>query len=122
MEEKLIIAAVNAGAGGLIAALIIVLTYRLVTSLLSKLGDKVADALARQATAMETLTLSIKESVEKDNGEHREMLVLLKYIAQRSQAFDQIEREHHERMNDTSHCGRRATDPQLSGEKEKAQE
>ncbi len=104
MEEKLLVAAINAGVGGAIAALIIVLTYKLVKHLLSKVGEKVAEALTRQATAMETLTASIKTSLEKDDGEHREMLVLLKYIAQRSQAFDEVEREHHERIKNNLKC------------------
>jgi hypothetical protein len=111
MEQKIYEAAINAGVGGLIAALIIFLTYKLVTKLLTDVGVKMtaafssqADALTRQAVSMEGLTKSIQDFVVRDNGEHREMLVLLKYIAQRSQAFDKVEREHNERVGDKVHC------------------
>jgi hypothetical protein len=114
MEQKIYEAAINAGVGGLIAALIIFLTYKLVTKLLTDVGLKMttaftaqAEALTRQAVSMEGLTTSIQNFVNRDNGEHREMLVLLKYIAQRSQAFDEVEREHNKRVKNGVHCKER---------------
>lgn len=53
-----------------------------------------ATALAAQAQSMEGLKTSIQSFVAKDNGEHREMLVLLKYIAQHQQEMEEVRREH----------------------------
>lgn len=55
-----------------------------------------ATALSAQAQSMEGLKVSIQAFVAKDNGEHREMLVLLKYIAQHQQEMDDVRREHAE--------------------------
>ena len=57
-----------------------------------------AVALGAQASSMEGLKVSIQAFVAKDNGEHREMLVLLKYIAQHQQEMDEVRREHAEMM------------------------
>lgn len=57
-----------------------------------------ATALTAQAQSMEGLKTSIQAFVAKDNGEHREMLVLLKYIAQHQQEMDEVRREHAEMM------------------------
>ena len=58
-----------------------------------------ATALTAQASSMEGLKVSIQAFVAKDNGEHREMLVLLKYIAQHQQEMDDMRREHDEMKN-----------------------
>jgi hypothetical protein len=101
MDTELAKALINAGVGGIIAGLVILLAYKL----LDKVGMKVADslqsgaaALVQQSVSMKSLSESITQFCAKDNNEHREMLVLLKYIAQKNQGFETVEREHNERM------------------------
>ena len=76
MEDKLIVAALDAGVGGMIAAMIIFLAYKLAGKFLGGTNE----ALTRQAIAMEGLTDSIKEFVSRDNNEHKEILIMLKLI------------------------------------------
>ena len=95
MESEILRAAFNAGVGGAIAALVIFLAYKLVSRLAMDVGMKMvhafesqADAITRQAGSMEALTKSIQDFVGRDSSEHREMLVLLRFIAQEQQKFD----------------------------------
>jgi len=100
MEEALMRALVNAGVGGLIAGLIIFLIYRLTLSVGSKMVrafESQAEAITRQAGSMEGLTKSIRDFVGRDSSEHREMLVLLRFIAQEQQKFEEVRLEHRER-------------------------
>ncbi len=90
MEEKIIEAAISAGVGGLIAIVIIYFTYRLASMLLLKVGTEMvgaftaqAAAITRQADSMEGLTKSLREYVERDNSEHREIIILLKVMNER---------------------------------------
>jgi len=90
MEEKLLEAVINAGVGALIAITIIFFTYKLVSTLLVKVGTEMvgafkgqAEAMTRQAVSMEGLTKSLSEYVLRDNSEHREIIILLKVIAER---------------------------------------
>jgi hypothetical protein len=103
MEGELLRAAVNAGVGGAIAGLIIFLSYKLVSRLIMNIGMRMvaafeaqADAISKQANSMEGLTNSIREFVGRDNSEHREMLVLLKYIAQKRMEFGDVKNERRE--------------------------
>ena len=65
---------------------------------LYKLADKHFGAFIvaqqSQAQSMEGLKTSIQAFVATDNGEHREMMVLLKYIAQHQQGIDEMRQEH----------------------------
>lgn len=88
-EKEFMKIIIDAGVGGLIAALIIFLVYRMTNGLVFNVGMKMvaafesqADAIARQAGSMDGLTKSIQDFVRRDGSEHREMLVLLKFIAQ----------------------------------------
>ena len=90
MEEKLLEAVINAGVGALIAIAIIFLAYKLASALLLKVGAEMvgafraqAEAMTRQAVSMEGLTKSLSEYVQRDNSEHREIIILLKVIADR---------------------------------------
>jgi len=101
METELIGTLINAGVGGAIASLIIYLIYKLVSRLALDIGMKMvhafesqADAITRQAQSMEILTESIKDFVGRDGSEHREMLVLLRFIAQQQQTFEEVRSEH----------------------------
>ena len=102
----------NAGAGGAIAGLIVYLLYRLVSRLAESVGSRMvaafehqAAAIARQATSMEGMTHSIEEWMGRDSTEHREMLVLLRYIAQQQQAFEEVRVEHNLRKEQANtHC------------------
>ena len=53
-----------------------------------------ATALTAQAQSMEGLKTSMQAFVAKDNGEHREMLLLLKYLAQDKQEMDELRQDH----------------------------
>lgn len=97
MQTELVKAVINAGVGGTIAALIIFLIYKLTSRLIMELGSKMvaafeaqAKAIERQSSSMESLTTSIQEFVNRDNSEHREMLVLLKYLAQNHQEHSHV--------------------------------
>jgi len=73
------------GPGSVIAAFIIYVLYRLANSLGLKFIEaqlQQADALARQAQSMERLQVSIQGFVTRDNNEHREMIILLKVVAE----------------------------------------
>lgn len=98
------------GPGAVIAGMMIHALYKLA----DKFGGKAVEAqtaqavaLAAQAKAMEGLQTSLQEFVSKDNGEHREMLVLMKYTAQHIQALLEVKQEHDRRMDDFEgvHCG-----------------
>ncbi len=97
MEDALMRALVNAGAGGIIAAMVLFGLYRLAYSIGLKMvaaSEKQAEALSAQAQSMEGLTKSIRDFVGRDNSEHREMLVLLRFIAQQQQIFEEVRLEH----------------------------
>jgi len=101
IETELVGTLINAGIGGAIASLIIYLIYKLVSRLALDVGMKMvhafesqADAITRQAQSMEILTESIKDFVGRDGSEHREMLVLLRFIAQQQQIFEEVRSEH----------------------------
>lgn len=89
VEKEIARAVINAGVGGVIAALVIYLAYRMTSGLAFRVGMKMvaafesqAEAITKQAASMEGLTESIRDFVNRDASEHREMLVLLKFIAQ----------------------------------------
>ena len=92
------------GPGALIAGIMILSLYKFARTVgmeFVKAQRGQAEALARQAQSMEGLRQSIESFVTRDNGEHREMLVLLKYIAQSQPEVKRVIREH----DDCSHCG-----------------
>jgi len=93
------------GPGCVIAGIIIYAVY----SLASKIGvafvkaqQDLAAATAQQAQSMEGLRQSLTEYIRKDNTEHQEMLVLLKYLAQHHEALVAVAREHNNRHRNGS--------------------
>ncbi len=100
------------GPGAVIAGLIIFALFKLGQKTIGtakELGiefiraqQEQAHALGRQAQSMEGLRDSIEGFVHRDNSEHREMLVLLKYIAQSQPEVMRVVKEHDE----CNHCGR----------------
>jgi len=98
-EHELIKSFINAGTGALMAFIILVGLYRIANRLgleFVKAQKEQAQALLRQAQSMEGLRDSIQGFVARDNSEHREMLVLLKYIAQKQEEMERLKREHDE--------------------------
>lgn len=92
------------GPGAVIAALIIFALYKLADKFAGRAIEAQqaqAVALASQASAMQDLQKSMQEYVNKDNGEHREMLVLMKYTAQHIQSLLIMKGEHDRRQ---PHC------------------
>lgn len=108
MEEALIKAASEWGPGLLIAALLLAGLFRLASGVGMKMvaaSEKQAAALSAQAQSMEGLTRSIADFVGRDGSEHREMLVLLRFIAQRQESFDEVRVEHDRRKEQAHpHC------------------
>lgn len=108
MEQELLKALINAGVGAVIALIILVGLYRITSRLGLKFIEaqqEQATALIRQAQSMEGLTKSIQDFVQRDNSEHREMLVLLRFIAQQQQVFEEVRIEHNQRKEQTHpHC------------------
>lgn len=83
IEHALVKALINAGVGAFIAVLILIGLYIIVGRLGGKFIDAqmgMATATGKQAQAMETLATSIRDLMGRDNGEHREIILLLKVI------------------------------------------
>jgi hypothetical protein len=112
MEDAILKAVANAGAGAAVAVVVLVGIYRLTNRLGLKFieaQERQAQALGAQAQAMEGLTKSIEGAVAKDGTDHREMLVLLRFIAQRQQEFEEVRVEHNDRKEQAHpHCPARA--------------
>ena len=84
------------GPGLLIGVMILAGLFRLADRVGMRLvaaSERQAEALAAQAEAMQGLTTSIRDFVTRDNSEHREMLVLLRFIAQEQQHSREQEEE-----------------------------
>ncbi len=92
------------GPGAVIAGLMLWIFYKLATNLGMKFIDAQKDqatALGRQAQSMEGLQQAITGFVTKDNSEHRDMLVLLKYIAQQQETNRTVCEEHTEHRKES---------------------
>ena len=113
MEQRLIESAIQWGPGFVLGLLILAGFFRLADRIGMKMveaSQAQARALAAQAQSMEGLTASIKDFVIRDNTEHREMLVLLRFIAQQQQDFQEVKAEHDERKKQTHpHCPAQAS-------------
>ncbi len=107
-EQTVIKALVDAGVGTFISILILAGLYRIAGRLGGRFIDaqrSQAEALGAQAQSIEGLTRSIQDSVARDNSEHREMLVLLRYMAQQQYALEEVRLEHNQRKEQTHpHC------------------
>jgi hypothetical protein len=118
MEQELVKALINAGVGSVIAALILVGLYRIVSGLGGKFIEAQqgqAEALGAQAATMKSLTCSIQDFITKDNTEHREMLVLLRFIAQQQKELDEVRIEHNIRKKQAHpHCAAGTTEDRVS--------
>jgi len=98
-ESGIVNSFIDAGTGALMALIILVGLYRMANRLgleFVKAQKLQAEALARQAQSLEGLRESIQNFFMRDNSEHREMLVLLKYIAQKQEEMERLRREHDE--------------------------
>lgn len=108
MEHALIKALLDAGVGTLIALFILAGLYRIAGRLGARFIEaqqSQAEALGAQAQSLEGLTRSVQDFVVKDNSEHREMLVLLRYIAQQQNSFEEVRVEHNKRKEQAHpHC------------------
>lgn len=104
----LIKAVVDAGVGALIALIVLMGVYRIISGLGNRFVDaehRQAEAMGAQAQAVSGLTASIQEFVRTDNTEHREMLVLLRFIAQQQKELEEVRVEHNIRKKQAHpHC------------------
>ena len=92
------------GPGAVIAGLMLLMLYKLATNIGTKFIETQRDLAintGKQAQSMEGLQQAITGFVTKDNSEHREMLVLLKYIAQKQPGMEEICRQHTEHREET---------------------
>ncbi len=74
------------GPGAVIAGYIIFILYKLANTLgleFIKVQREQAQALARQAQSMEGLTGSIQSFVNRDNQEHKDMMIMLRIVVDR---------------------------------------
>ena len=95
------------GPGAAIAGTIIFSLYKLTAKFgwqFIKSQQDSAIALGLQAQSMIGLTKSLESYMTRDNSEHREMLVLLKYIAQSHQSLEEVKREHYDRIKGHIKC------------------
>ena len=107
-EQTFIKALVDAGVGAVIALFILAGLYRIA----GRLGGRFieaqqsqAEALGAQAASIEGLTRSVQDFVVRDSSEHREMLVLLRYMAQQQNSFEEVRLEHNRRKEQAHpHC------------------
>jgi hypothetical protein len=108
MEQALLRALVESGVGAIMAVLVLVGVYRVVRGLGSSFIEsqhRAAEALGAQAQAVMGLTTSVQDFIRADNTEHREMIVLLRFIAQQQKQFDEVRFEHNKRKEQTHpHC------------------
>lgn len=96
-ENELLKALLNAGSGAVIALIILLGLYRLAGRLGARFIEtqrRQAEALGAQAQSLAGLTRAIREFVGRDVSEHREMLVLLRFIAQQQKALEEVRIEH----------------------------
>lgn len=89
------------GPGAVIAVIIILVAGRGISRIFTTLGGEfiraqqaLAEATGKQAQAMEGLRDCVTGFVARDSTEHKEILVLLKYIAQHQEFFLKTCREH----------------------------
>ena len=109
MVESLFIKSLSQNALGMLLALFILGgLYKLVNKFgvrFIEAQDKQAEALSQQAQSLAALTTALRDSTARDNTEHREMLVLLRFIAQQQKDFDEVKIEHNRRKEQTHpHC------------------
>lgn len=100
MEHALTKALLDAGVGTLIALLVLGGLYRMAGRLGTRFIEaqqSQAEALGAQAQSLEGLTRRVGDFVARDNSEHREMLVLLRYMAQQHKTFEEVRVEHNRR-------------------------
>jgi len=93
MQEELVKSALMWGPGLMIGVLILLGLYRLAEGVGMKMvaaSEKQAAALSAQAQSMEGLTKSLQDFVTRDSTEHREMLVLLRFMAQDWKYEDEV--------------------------------
>lgn len=113
MERELAVALMDAGVGSLIALVMLVGIYRIVSGLGGRFIDaeqRQAEALGAQAQAMTGLAMSVREFIKADSTEHREMLVLLRFMAQQQKAYEEVRFEHEARKQQTHpHCPARTS-------------
>lgn len=84
-EQEIIKSAVQWGPGLVIAAILLIGLFRLAGGVgmrMASASEQQATALSAQAQSMEGLTNSIRDFVQRDVSEHREMLVLLRFMVQ----------------------------------------
>lgn len=97
VEEAVVKALADAGTGAAIALVTLVGLYRALNGLGHKFIDaqeRQAHALGAQAQALESITASLREFTGRDSSEHREILVLLRFIAQQQRYVDEVSCEH----------------------------
>ncbi len=104
VEREIVRALIDAGAGATIALVMLVGLYRIVRGLGAQFIEaqhRQAEALGAQAQSVAGLTTSVRDFVKADNTEHREMLLLLRFIAQRQRSFEEVRIEHIKRKEQT---------------------
>jgi hypothetical protein len=108
IESAVLKALIDAGVGTFLALIILLGLYRIANRLGGKFVEaqqRQAEALGAQAQSIEGLTRSVGDMVRNDNTEHREMLVLLRVMAQRQQDFEEVRIEHNRRKEQAHpHC------------------
>lgn len=97
IEQAFMKALVNAGVGSFIALLVLVGVYRLVSGMGARFIEaqqRQAEALGAQAQALSGLTTAVGKFVTRDDSEHREMLVLLRFMARQQEEMQEVRIEH----------------------------
>lgn len=79
MEQELFKTLINAGVGAIIAFLLLYGIYKLT----NKFGLKFIEAQQDQVKAINRLSNTLEKSIEKDQTEHREMIIMLKVISEK---------------------------------------
>ena len=108
MEQAFIKALINAGVGSVFAVLMMIGLYRIARGLggsFIEAQQRQAEALGAQAQAMGGLSSTVREFITADNSEHREMLVMLRFIAQQQKELEEVRIEHETRKKQAHpHC------------------
>ena len=108
MDAAVLQGLIKAGTESTVFIAVLIVAYLLLNRTAKELVaalNKQAEAMGSQAQAMTGLTTSVQEALKRDSGDHREMLVLLRYIAQKTRDYDEVVIEHEARKKQTHpHC------------------
>ena len=84
MEGELLKAVINAGGSAAIAIVLLIGIYKLA----NKIGVNFLEAHEAQTSAINRLTDTLEKFINRDQNEHREMIILLKVLTEKIERIE----------------------------------